>query len=237
MRGHAHWWDLIAPYFADRYQVLAIDLSGMGDSARRALYDNDTFTRDIVGVIERESTEPVAIFGHSFGGGRTLAACAARPDLFRQAVIIDSPVWLIGETLPRSLPARPSNRIYPDRQSALARFRLEPEQPVGSEVLRSHVAEHSLHAVSGGWTWKFDPHIVNAKTLIDPATLGRIRTRTDFVVGELSCVVDKERAARIASLVPTARRPCVIPQGHHHLMLDQPLALISALQALLVAHE
>ena len=31
--AHAHWWDFIAPSFLENYCVVAIDLSGMGDSA------------------------------------------------------------------------------------------------------------------------------------------------------------------------------------------------------------
>jgi len=30
--AHAHWWDFIAPAYMDRYQSVALDLSGMGDS-------------------------------------------------------------------------------------------------------------------------------------------------------------------------------------------------------------
>ena len=232
MRGHAHWWDIIAPYFADDYKVLAIDLSGMGDSTRREVYDNDTFTRDIAGVIEQESSTPITIFGHSFGGGRTVLACATRPDLFRHAVVIDSPVWMMSDDRPlfrRKL----GGRIYPDRESALARFRLEPEQPVSTQALRKHIAEHSLQATPDGWSWKFDLQLANARTLVDPATFDRIRTPLDFVCGELSSVVSKERAHRIAGAIKTARRPVFIPEAYHHLMLDQPLALVSTLRALL----
>lgn len=32
-RGHAHWWDFIAPYFTDRFRVAALDFAGMGDSS------------------------------------------------------------------------------------------------------------------------------------------------------------------------------------------------------------
>ena len=32
-RGHAHWWDFVAPWFAAEYRVIAIDFGGMGDSS------------------------------------------------------------------------------------------------------------------------------------------------------------------------------------------------------------
>ena len=31
--ANSNWWDFIAPHFCDNYYVVAIDLSGMGDSA------------------------------------------------------------------------------------------------------------------------------------------------------------------------------------------------------------
>jgi pimeloyl-ACP methyl ester carboxylesterase len=36
--AHAHWWSFIAPLFVPEYQVVAIDLSGHGDSGRRDAY-------------------------------------------------------------------------------------------------------------------------------------------------------------------------------------------------------
>ena len=33
--AHSHWWDFIAPLFIDQYEVVALDLSGMGDSDHR----------------------------------------------------------------------------------------------------------------------------------------------------------------------------------------------------------
>src|ERR1700724_2080267 len=36
--AHAQWWSFIAPYFTRDFRVAAVDLSGMGDSGRRASY-------------------------------------------------------------------------------------------------------------------------------------------------------------------------------------------------------
>ena len=35
MNAHSRWWDFIAPQLLDRYQVAAMDLTGMGDSDYR----------------------------------------------------------------------------------------------------------------------------------------------------------------------------------------------------------
>src|SRR5258708_3539466 len=42
-RGHAHWWDFVAPWFAQDYRVIAIDFGGMGDSRSRPKYPRGHF--------------------------------------------------------------------------------------------------------------------------------------------------------------------------------------------------
>src|SRR5438874_549866 len=48
--AHAHWWDFIAPAFADDYCVAALDLSGMGDSGRRPKYTAELFAQEAIRV-------------------------------------------------------------------------------------------------------------------------------------------------------------------------------------------
>ena len=43
----------------------------------------------------------------------------------------------------------------------------------------------------------------------------------------------QQDAERIVACLRHGRGPIVIPQAHHYLMLDQPLALVAALRALL----
>jgi pimeloyl-ACP methyl ester carboxylesterase len=63
--------------------------------------------------------------------------------------------------------------------------------------------------------------------------LQRIATPVSYICGERSVIVDAERARRIGGALRQGRGPVVIPQAGHHLMLDQPLALIATLRALL----
>jgi pimeloyl-ACP methyl ester carboxylesterase len=233
-RGHAHWWDVIAPYFADRYRVIALDLSGMGDSAHRSIYEATTFAEDVIGVIEHAASTPVTIVAHSFGGSRSLQACGLRPELFSRAIIVDSYFVLGGEAVPVVPPVR-GDRIYPDLQSAMSRFRLIPKQPLWTPLLLQHLARHSVREVSRGWTWKFDLKLPNVPHFghSDESILRQVSTPVHFVYGEHSGVVDVERAHRIVAALSNGTGPIVIPEAHHHVMLDQPLALISALRALL----
>jgi pimeloyl-ACP methyl ester carboxylesterase len=67
----------------------------------------------------------------------------------------------------------------------------------------------------------------------DARMLQRIRVPVDYVHAECSSIVSAERACRIAAAIPGARGPVTLARAHHHLMLDQPLALVAALRGLL----
>lgn len=234
-RAHAHWWDFIAPYFSDDYRVLAIDLSGMGDSAHRPCYSPAGFAADINSLVEALDLGPVTAVGHSYGGARLLRACADRPDLYRHLIVVDSFVRFRDEAAP-VLPPRPlGNRVHADFDEACARFRLMPEQPGALPSLVRQIAGHALLPVEGGWCWKFDASMVPAgEAEIDAEyLLPRVTPLVDIVYGEHSKVVSRESAARVVAHLPRVRGPLMIPGSHHHIMLDQPLALVAMLRSLL----
>lgn len=234
-RAHAHWWDFIAPFFTDRFRVLAMDFSGMGDSDHRPTYDVDTFAHEIASLVEVLGLGPVTAVGHSYGGSRLLRACAERPDLFRHAIVVDSYVLFKGEPGP-SLPKKLlGTRTYPDFDDASSRYRLMPEQPVALPFLVDHIARHALRQVEDGWRWKFDPEMPTTgyREPDGEAVLARVETTVDYIRGEHSAVVSRDRAERTVRLLKNARSMVEIPNGYHHLMLDQPHALISTLRALL----
>src|SRR6186713_696184 len=74
-RAHARWWSFIAPFFTDRFRVAALDFGGMGDSGSRSEYTEESYSRDLLGVMEHAKFDHPTLVGHSFGGGRVLHAC------------------------------------------------------------------------------------------------------------------------------------------------------------------
>lgn len=234
-RGHAHWWDAVAPFLADRFRVIAVDLIGMGDSDRRATYTRAGLIADIAAVITGLGLGPVSCAAHSFGGELALRAIAAHPALFGELVLIDTKTSFSAEELNDKLAAPRTRRTYPDRATALARFRLAPPQPELPAALAAHLADHSVQQVKDGWTWKFDP------TLFPPdlgpfdiePVMSRVSNRVHYVYGESSFVVSAERAALLHGRLPNAGKLIGIPGGHHHVILDNPPAVVAVLRALL----
>jgi pimeloyl-ACP methyl ester carboxylesterase len=240
-RGHTHWWDWIAPAFTDQFRVAAVDLSGMGKSEARGRYSAECFSRDVTGALAALNAKSATLIGHSYGGSSVLLACAhdaERVDSenrIRRAVILDSYVHFPDED--DDLPERSSvkrNRHYPSYEALRARYRLIPDQTVSHAAMFEHLARTSVRQTGDGWWWCFDPLLPTAPALANgPALLRRIKCPVDIVFGENSDVVDLARATATCAALPSTRGPICIPEARHHIMLDQPIALIGVLRALL----
>ena len=66
--AHAGWWDHVAPHLAAGHRVIAIDLSGHGDSGHRQAYSLETWADEVMAVAAAESDQPPVLLGHSMGG-------------------------------------------------------------------------------------------------------------------------------------------------------------------------
>lgn len=242
--AHSHWWDFIAPMLAEDWHVVAPDFSGMGESDWRKTYSFRTFAREQVAVSEAaglfaDGRKPL-IVAHSFGGIVALVTAMQHGARFAGALVVDSHIEPPGEDRPRPPSRQRPNRIYPNLAAALARFRLAPPQPCENHYIVDHIARHSLREATGedgehGLTWKFDPFIfANLSGEWDELDLTRLETGCPiaFMRGALSTLVTPATAAYMASLQDPPVPMITIPGAHHHVMLDQPLAFVSAVRAL-----
>lgn len=235
--AHAGWWDHVAPFLAPSHRVVAIDLSGHGDSAWRPAYDLSTFAHEVMAVATAEGaaggTKPVVI-GHSMGGFVTLTAAREHGTRLAGACAIDSPVQQMSpETRAWRESGRhvPGNKVYPTWEAVIGRFRTLPPDDATLPYVREHISAGSVHEVDGGWTWKFDPRVFLSAQM-EPDDLAETACPTALVRGERGMAttdITANVAARLGGHVPVT----VVPDAGHHIMLDQPVALISALQALL----
>src|ERR1700733_4653898 len=240
--AHAYWWSFIAPFLARDYNVAAMDLSGMGDSDWRKSYAMETFVEEQLAVCEDAGMfgvgEPPIIVAHSFGGFVTILTGALYGDKLAGTVIVDSPVNPSGrQGGPPPRDPRPHN-IYPTIAQALARFRLLPPQTCDNLFLVDWAARYSLKEVEGGFTWKFDPAIWQDFSIGDTASrLRATRCRIAIFRGENSILLPPEIGEYMFNLLGRAAPVVEIPQAKHHVMLEQPLALVAALRALLADWE
>ena len=231
--AHSRWWDHIAPLLTAGWRVVAVDLSGHGDSDRRDRYSLDTWAREVLAVVAEAGTSAASVvIGHSMGGLVTLRLATLAGSQIAGAVAIDSPVR---DMAPEDRAARQHRafgplRVYPTPEAAVARFRPIPDQPTLAYIA-DHVAATSIRPAEGGWTWKFDPHVF-ARDHLTPELLTRLDCRVALFRAEHGLVTPQQgevlydRLGRVAPVIE-------IPVAAHHIMLDQPVALVAALRTLL----
>jgi len=257
--AHADWWSFIAPFFAADYRVASMSLAGMGASDWRDRYAFSDFAEDAEAVaratgLYEDGRKPIYI-GHSFGGGQVFFAAVKHPERMHAAIMVDTGFGPPPEEMARrmaqmeavrNIPTadRPA-RIYPTMEAALLRFRLMPPQPAGNPYIADFIARRSLKRAplpdgSGeGWTWRFDPNMW-AKLNRDQDMRGEgpppgdVKTPMVHIYGAKSRIVE-HRKAGAPSPFPPGMIEIEIPDAHHHIMIDQPLALVAALRALLAA--
>ena len=236
--GHGHWWSHIAPMLAQDYHVLAMDQAGMGDSGRRESYDSDSRAEDMLAVIDDAGLGPDAfVVGHSFGGLMAMRLGQQHGDRLGGIIIADSPVRPpeLQNQDAHQRPRMGNKRHYADFETALARFRLMPEQTCDNAFLVEHIARRSLKQDAEGWCWKFDGDAMENRRFGEPfhQYLTEMKGRRAFVYGEDSALIQPEIIDWIRrTLGPSA--PIVgVPKAQHHLLLDQPLAFVTTIRAIL----
>jgi pimeloyl-ACP methyl ester carboxylesterase len=239
--AHAHWWSFLAPLLVARYSVVAIDLSGHGDSGQRELYPRRTWAAEVMAVIaDAKFAGPPILVGHSMGGLVSIVAAALHGDALAGTIIVDAPVRRPDPESQEGQTGRSfrNPKTYPDFATAREHFRLIPPQPCENGFIVDHIARKSLREVEGGVTWKFDPRVfLLARAEAMHEHLANVRCRVALIRGELSYVVAPETGEYMYTLLRRNAPLVEIPEAHHHLILDQPLAFIAALRALLADWE
>ncbi|MEM9751010.1 MAG: alpha/beta hydrolase [Pseudomonadota bacterium] len=250
-RAHAHWWRPFAHFFSSTFRVAALNLSGMGDSSWRDAYSMPCFVDEIFAVSEAaglyEAGQPLVV-GHSFGGLVSLGAVEQAGERLRGVVIIDSPVLTPSPDEDYHYRARNKTpprgrRVYEREKDLLARFRFLPDQDTDHHYLVDYIARTAVTSAPFpdepermGVSWKFDPGAGSNFDLHFKRDLFlAARCPLAFIYGGKSMFYNEETQAHLSRQTVGRSPMIVIPDAEHHIMIDQPIAFVSALRALFAA--
>ena len=233
MNAHSRWWDFIAPQLLDRYQVAAMDLTGMGDSDYRYEYSSNTYADEILAVLDdaKFGTDSIVV-AHSFGGYMAVRAANKAPDRFKALVMVDSGIRHPDDPVPEQIwMSGARSKIYPDKETALNRFRVQPPQPCDNDFLLQYIARNSLMPVDGGWTWKFDEDLLTSLTDAErkPEEFQALTTTLGVIFGADSELFSRRTLEYMQELIPEPFLIKEIANAQHHLFLDQPQAFVESL--------
>ncbi len=175
MFDHGRGFDLLAPYLAERFRVVALDARGHGDSDWADAYTWHADLADVAAVLASLG-RPAHLVGHSKGGGQATDTATSVPERVRQLVNIDG------------FGPPPEGFIPPGREgfegTRMERFRMfldrrrrasngaawrpyagledlvERRQAQNPRLTREwlrYFLWHGSREVEGGWVWKADP--------------------------------------------------------------------------------
>ena len=243
--AHADWYSFIAPLLRKGRRVVAMSFSGMGGSGWRTQYSIAQWADEVMAVAQASGlmAGPVApvLAGHSFGGFPLLNVAARFGAQWSRAVVMDTPLR------PPSRSGRPrrqradalrSARVYPSLSEALARFRFLPPQGCEWPFIADVIARRGLKAVAGphgrpGWVWRFDPFLFRHFEFGQPLQdLAQAACPLTLLRGSRSQLISERLLAWMASQAPAGTQILSLADADHHLMVDQPLALVALLDGL-----
>ena len=238
----ADWWSFIAPFFAGTHRVAAFSMSGMGGSAWRDRYSYDLYVDEAFAVAEAtgvfaSSAKPVVI-GHSFGSFISSGIVGRGGSQIGGAILLDGPfLGSAARKRQREMrgPPRPK-AVYDTLEQALARFRFAPPQDCANLFIADWIARTSIRTFrradeSIGYTWRFDPNRFTGFLHGYPANdLSVAQCPIAVVGGARSAFVTEKRIYELTPYLPKGTPLVVIPDSDHHIMADQPLALVAAIR-------
>lgn len=219
------WWDHLAPLLQDAGRVVALDLSGHGDSQRRELYSLDDWSSEVLEVAKNLcGTEPPMLVGHSMGGLVAVNAAQQEPESFAAVLALDSPLRRSAQSYGerrQKIATRPV-RSFGSWEDALDGYKTFPPVNDAPAEVMAHVARAAFRRVDERWALKYDPRVYLRPQVADDF-VRPARVPTWWVRAEHGFIDDSMAQSLRESLGP-AGSLLQVPGAGHHLLLEQPLA-------------
>lgn len=230
-----HWWDFVAPPFTDRFHTLAMDLRGHGESgwSESGDYSMAAYAADVGAMLETWGLGDPVLVGHSRGGLVALTYAASPQAKARALAIVDSLPVSTEELLTwtQSMKTwRP--RRYPTLEEACANFRLLPAETNATPAMLKQIARYAYRQEEDGWIVRIDPQCRGRDPVDVFEYLPRVRCPVLVVKAALSPMFAPEVGHRMAAAAPQGAF-VEIENAYHHVMLDNPVALVRELNSFL----
>ena len=225
--ANAHWWGHLGPRLASTSAVYALDFRGHGESDFPTEHQIGAFSLDLEALLEHIGRQDVHLVGHSLGAAVAFDH-ASRFTATRSASLIDLSRGAAPGTGRRARLALSLRRTYSSRDEAIARFRFLPESSQPAEALRRSIAEHSVRKEPDGrFGYKFDPAWFGLPPRVRPDP-SSVSCPVLLLRGVESQLLSAEAARRFVEALPDGRLIEISGAGHH-ILIDQPEELLSAL--------
>ena len=214
----ARTFDHIAPRFADRYHVVAMDLRGHGDSGwdPQGRYLVEDHVGDLEGLVRALGLRDITLWGNSTGGRVVQVFAGLHPDLTAAVIAED-----VGPERPRSIADAYARRVKQEENGwagpdeLLAQMRAAA-QPLPEWVLEPHVRYGTRRRDDGRLVWKRDPNLVKGFVETELWRYVRaIRSPVLYVLGGRSTIVPAATQEELKKTLPQVRIVTMPGLGHY----------------------
>jgi pimeloyl-ACP methyl ester carboxylesterase len=215
----AHTFDHIAPHFASKYHVMAVDMRGHGDSGwdPKGAYLVEDYVKDIEGLADQLRLRNIVMWGNSTGGRVAQVFAGLHPDLVAAVISED-----VGPERPSQLADNVARQLKQEDATGWASeeellAQLKTSYPRTSEaILRSLSHYGTKKRADGRVIWKRDPAIANGFV---PTELWRfvrqIKPPIIYILGGRSTVVPAATQDELKKALPQAEIVTVPGAGHY----------------------
>ncbi len=233
--GHARSWDHFARAMSSRYRVLALDQRGHGQTqwAPRDAYGTPEMVADLEAFVAALGLSNYALLGLSMGGLVSIGYAGKRPAALGKLVIVDIAPEIDRDGLTRIQAGVVRSDVFASVDEAYARARADNPIPPDDQ-LRHRIAYSLMRRDDGQYTYRYDPALrdpANPRTGIDAdegwRLVANINVPTLLVRGEISDILSKPVAARMAQTIPDCRF-VEVAGSSHPVPLDKPDAFLDA---------
>jgi pimeloyl-ACP methyl ester carboxylesterase len=214
----ARTFDHVAPHFAGRFHVIAMDMRGHGDSGwdPEGRYLVEDHVGDVEGLVQQLGLKNITIWGNSTGGRVAQVFAGKHPELVSAVISED-----VGPERPRQIADNYSRRVaqedagWATEEELLAQLR-KSNAGVSDAVLVPYVRYGTKRRADGRLVWKRDPQLVKGFVATDLWRFVReIKAPILYVIGGRSTIVPAETHEQLKKTLPQARIVTMPGLGHY----------------------
>lgn len=215
---HAHTFDHIAPQLQRRYDVIALDMRGHGDSgwSPDGAYLVEDYVKDLEALVDRLRLPKVSLLGNSTGGRVVQVYAGLHPDRVDRLVAED-----VGPERPQSIADALGRRFEREKdgwanEDELIAQLVKQNRRTPEPLLRTYAHYGIKKRDDGRVIWKRDPNLV--KGFVETElweSVSRITAPTLYVLGGASRIVPPDTQEKLKRTLPDVRIVVMPGLGHY----------------------
>jgi pimeloyl-ACP methyl ester carboxylesterase len=215
----SHSFDHVAPHFASRFHVYAIDMRGHGDSgwSPEGAYLVEDYVKDLEAFVEQLNLRNVVLLGNSTGGRVVQVYAGLHPERVAKLISED-----VGPERTNEIASAFARRVEQEdkgwaNEEELVQSLLRTGGKVAEPLQRNYAHFGSkLRASDGRLVWKRDPNLVKGFV---PTELWRFVTKiqcpTLYILGGASNIVPPETQAKLKQTLSNVSIITMPGLGHY----------------------